>query len=83
MTVSKWLVIAFIVGVAFTVIADLALKLTTRPEAELWGGELVGYWAAFGFLWYFIIVGFSKLLGSYWLERDEDYYSQEDEVSDE
>jgi hypothetical protein len=81
--VSKRLIIAFILGLAFTIIADFALKAMAKPRAELWGSELVGYWAAFGFIWYLIIVAFSKLLGRYWLERGEDYYNREDEVSDE
>jgi hypothetical protein len=76
------LVIAFVVGLVLTIIGDLSLKATDHSEAELWGGELVGYWAAFGLVWYLIIVVFSKLLGRYWLERREDYYDGEDQVRD-
>lgn len=83
MITSKLLLVGFILGLAFTIIADLTLKATVWTKSELWGADLVGYWAAFGFLWYLIIVVFSKLLGRYWLERGEDYYNRKDEVSDE
>jgi membrane protein implicated in regulation of membrane protease activity len=81
--VSKRLIIALVVGIALAILADLVLKATATSEAKLWGGELVGYWAAFGFVWYLIIVVFSKLLGRYWLERREDYYEGEDDARDE
>jgi hypothetical protein len=83
-TLSKRLIIAFAVGIVFTIIADLLLKtMGGGSKADIWGGELVGYWAAFGFAWYLIIVFFSKVLGRYWLERREDYYDGEDEATDE
>lgn len=83
MIFSKRLIIAFAVGLAVTIIADLLLKATGHFEAKVWGGGLVGYWAAFGLVWYLIIVVFSKFLGRFWLERREDYYDGEDEVIDE
>lgn len=83
MTVSKRLILAFILGLAFTIIADLTLKATVQPRAELWGGSFLGYWGAFGLVWFLIIVACSKLLGRYWLERREGYYEGEEQVGDE
>ena len=83
MIFSKRLLIAFILGLVFAVIADFLLQATAQLKAEVWGSEFVGYWAAFGFVWYLIIVAFSKLLGRYWLERPEDYYDGEYQGSDE
>jgi hypothetical protein len=41
-TVSKRLILAFILGLALTIIADLTLKATVQPRAELWGGSFLG-----------------------------------------
>lgn len=83
MTISKRLIVALVLGLTFTITADLLLKAAGHFEAKLWGGQLVGYWAAFGFVWYLIIVFFSKVLGRYGLERREGYYDREDDVKDE
>jgi hypothetical protein len=82
MKLSKTLAVVFALAVVLTIAADAALKVAGHSEGELWGAEVIGYWAAFGLVWYLIIVAFSKGLGRYWLERGEGYYgegSEEDE----
>lgn len=65
-----------VLAVALTITADVALKATGHSEGELWGSQTIGYWAAFGLVWYLIIVAVSRALGRYWLERDVGYYGE-------
>jgi membrane protein implicated in regulation of membrane protease activity len=83
MKLSKGLALAFVVAVVLTVSADLALLALGKAKAVLPGSQAAGYWAAFGFGWFLIIVLFSKALGHYLLERREDYYGPGEEVRDE
>lgn len=76
MRLTRNFVRVFLMLLLVTTITDIALVVTGYQKSEIWGGTYVGYWAAFGFVWYMVIVFLSKLLGRLWLERHEDYYAQ-------
>lgn len=42
--------------------------------------HIAGFFLLFGLFGCLFLIGFSKLLGHYWLQRGEDYYDRDDDV---
>jgi hypothetical protein len=61
--------------------ADIWLVADDK-RLELWGGWVWGYFALFGLAFCVAMIGFAKMIGHFWLQRPDDYYS-EDEQGDE
>ena len=39
---------------------------------------IAGFFSIFGFIGCLLIIGFSKLIGHFWLQKKEDYYERDD-----
>lgn len=53
----------------------LIISLFVHTEhAIFWWEEIPGFYAIYGFIGCVLIVIVSKALGSYWLQKPEDYY---------
>ncbi len=75
----RWL----LVTVATLIVLVLLERLLVDAHPELpWAG-IPGFFVLFGFLGCLLIIGLAKLLGHYWLLREEDYYRKADDDADE
>jgi hypothetical protein len=73
------MIFILVLAIMLTILADLLVARGHQAKDGLWGASVAGYWAAFGFGWFILIVAFSKVLGHHFLERSEDYYSPDEE----
>jgi hypothetical protein len=67
----RWLITA-VALIVVSVVLDLVL-LRGHGEAE-WT-YFPGFYSLFGLIGAIVIIAVSRLLGKFWLERDEDYYT--------
>ena len=70
-----WLII-FMLALFVSVGADLWFPGEQGHGAFSWS-RVAGFFALFGFIGCVAIIIFSKLLGRFWLQREEDYYRDE------
>lgn len=64
-------------ALVISVAADFVL-LRGEGHGEFWWSHLYGFFALFGFLACVGIIVISKILGGYWLQQKEDYYSRDE-----
>jgi hypothetical protein len=74
--VKRWIVL-FVLGLITFVLLDLFLVIG-HGEAEFPWSHVAGFFALFGFIGCLAIIGVAKLLGRYWLHREEDHYEGHD-----
>ncbi|NPV26238.1 MAG: hypothetical protein HPY81_02030 [Firmicutes bacterium] len=60
----------FIVSLVFLVMADFFID----KHPFFYWENIPGFYALYGFIACSLIVAVSKLLGKYWLQKQEDYY---------
>lgn len=68
---AKQIIIAVAALVA-SVAAELSLPGAQDDQA--WWAHVPGFFSLFGFFVCLILIVFAKGLGSYWLQRPDDYY---------
>lgn len=74
---KRWITVSVSVLVIF-VLLDLLL-VSGRVHIEFPWSHIVGFFSLFGFIGCLLIIGFAKLLGHYWLQREEDHYDKHDD----
>lgn len=79
MRLSKDFFTVFAIAFVITTITDVLLWYFARPEAEIWGGNIIDYWAFFGMFWYLVIITVSKWIGRFIVQRPEDYYEKQED----
>lgn len=72
-----WIVVFITVLVIF-VLLDLLL-VSGHVHIEFPWSHIAGFFSLFGFVGCLLIIGFAKLLGHYWLQREEDHYDKHDD----
>jgi hypothetical protein len=70
---AKQIIIAGAALVA-SVAAELSLP---GAQDQAWWAHVPGFFSLFGFFVCLILIVFAKCLGSYWLQRPDDYYDRE------
>jgi hypothetical protein len=73
----RWSLISIATLIAF-VIFDVLLVIGHLHVEFPWS-NIPGFFSLFGFLGCLTIIYGAKLLGHHWLQRDEDYYDNDDE----
>lgn len=71
---KRW-IISLIIAVVVLVPLELWLVSGEGHGALPWSG-FTGFFVIFGFIGCLVLIGFSKLIGHYWLQHKEDYYSK-------
>jgi hypothetical protein len=71
---AKQIIIAVAALVA-SVAAEFSLPGT--QDGQDWWAHVPGFFSMFGFFVCLILIVFAKGLGSYWLQRPDDYYDRE------
>ncbi len=66
-----WLIISIVV-IAIFITFDLLLA--GHGHSVFPWSKVAGFFSLFGLLGCLALIGFSKLIGHYWLQREEDYY---------
>jgi hypothetical protein len=56
-------------------LASIVVQMTGEPGHGVWS-RIPGFWGFFGFVGCALIIVVSKAIGSYLLERREDYYDE-------
>ena len=74
---QKWL-FSFTALLIIFITLDLLVVSRHIPIEFPWS-YIPGFFALFGFIGCLAIIYGAKLLDRYWLQRDEDYYDQNDE----
>jgi len=69
-----WLLVSLAMFVIL-VLLDLFL-VSGHIHVEFPWSHFAGFFALFGFLGCLLIIVVAKLLGHYWLQREEDYYDK-------
>jgi hypothetical protein len=69
-----WIISLIVLLVAFVL---LDLFVAHHHEVFPWS-TLPGFFSVFGFIGCLLLIGFSKLIGHYWLQKKEDYYERDD-----
>lgn len=72
-----WL-LAFIVMLVIFILLDLLL-VSGHVHIEFPWSHIAGFFSLFGFIGCLMIIGFAKLLGHYWLQREENHYDKHDD----
>jgi len=72
-----WL-LAFIVMLVIFILLDLLL-VSGHVHLEFPWSHIAGFFSLFGFIGCLLIIGFDKLQGHYWLQREEDHYDKHDD----
>jgi len=75
--VKRWL---FITVPAIVLFILLDLFLAEHHVHFPWSG-IPGFFSLFGVIGCLLLIGISKALGTYWLQRKEDYYERDDDDS--
>lgn len=68
-----------ITAIAILIVAIILDVLVVSGHVEFPWSHIPGFFSFFGFLGCLAIIYGAKLLGHYWLQRDEDYYDKDDE----
>lgn len=74
---KRWIMVSVSVLVIF-ILLDLLL-VSGHVHIELPWSHIAGFFSLFGFIGCLLIIGFAKLLGRYWLQREEDHYDKHDD----
>lgn len=74
---KRWIMVSISVLVIF-VLLDLLL-VSGHVHIEFPWSHIAGFFSLFGFIGCLLIIGFAKLLGHYWLQREEDHYDKRDD----
>lgn len=72
---KSWMSI-FMAAAVLSVLADFLLR-GGEADGAFWWSHLWGFFTLFGFLGCVAIIVISKMLGHYWLKREESYYNNE------
>lgn len=72
---KKRLSIIFVLASVFILIAEFLIEHPAAKEGEWWT-RISFFYAFFGFIGCLIIVAIAKLIGRFWLLKDEDYYNE-------
>ena len=70
-----WILVCIIVLIV-SVLLDLFLA--EHGHVDFPWLHIPAFFSMFGFLGCLLLIGFSKLIGHYWLQRREDYYDKND-----
>lgn len=70
-----WFVVSLAVLVIF-ILLDLLLE--NGGHVVFPWSHLAGFFSLLGFIGCLVIIAVAKLLGHYWLKREEDYYDKND-----
>ena len=74
---KRWIMVSVSVLVIF-ILLDLLL-VSGHVHIEFPWSHIAGFFSLFGFIGCLLIIGFAKLLGHYWLQREEDHYDKHDD----
>ncbi|MAG14830.1 MAG: hypothetical protein QF906_02000 [Dehalococcoidales bacterium] len=74
----KRVLVVTITALIIFVLLDIFLMNGQAHNGFSWS-HLAGFFSLFGFLGCLALIAVAKLLGHYWLQRDEDHYDNDDD----